>query len=327
MTLHAVRKIYFDMTVMVHDALRPWTVTVIMMLLAVGLQGCFTGVESTPKVTSRDVRRNNVKDSPEKLFMAEVPGREAPSRWRHGKEFIITDPRIGLIFEPSAVQTSPLAGDTLRLLSVASYTSLTGDSLMALVFDSRRGPVTYHTMADSRQWTVRDHFEIPFTIEKSMLDSVNALMAGNTYYILPQRRLSERGTDTIGMRYVPVEITAVTPGNANYPLMVNFVNTDGVTQHLMMTVGTSAASTRNFHTLFSFTDPRKQYPEISDQVWRLIQHSQVQLGMTPKECRLALGPPDDYLKLPSSAGIVERWVYNDGVYLIFEDGMLSRFRR
>ena len=66
---------------------------------------------------------------------------------------------------------------------------------------------------------------------------------------------------------------------------------------------------------------------MTDEVWDLVVHSRVRAGMTPAECRLALGAPNDYLRLPSTAGMVERWVYDDGVYLIFEDGQLANFRK
>ena len=48
--------------------------------------------------------------------------------------------------------------------------------------------------------------------------------------------------------------------------------------------------------------------------------------MTRDECRLALGAPPEVLRTPSYGGMREVWSYSDGVFLIFEDGYLTRFR-
>lgn len=42
--------------------------------------------------------------------------------------------------------------------------------------------------------------------------------------------------------------------------------------------------------------------------------------MTRDECRLALGAP-------ATTGMVEFWQYSDGIYLLFEENILTRFRR
>jgi hypothetical protein len=49
--------------------------------------------------------------------------------------------------------------------------------------------------------------------------------------------------------------------------------------------------------------------------------------MTSSECRLALGAPNDYTRVPTTGGMVERWTYDNGVYLMFEDGVLTRYRK
>ena len=160
-----------------------------------------------------------------------------------------------------------------------------------------------------------------------MVDEAARRMAGKTYYILQQRRLNDAGRDTVGLRYSPVTVTDVRRGDAYYPLRVTFTAEDGSTGSLMMTIGSGATSTRNFDTLFAFDNPRLRYPQISDENWQIIKESKVALGMTPLECRLALGSPNDWTQRPSTAGIVERWTYEDGVYLVFLDGVLTQFRK
>lgn len=305
---------------------RTLAITLLCTFLGMLLPGCFTGVESTPKITQRDLRRRGVTTSPEKAMFDSVPPGQPPARWLPGKEFVVVSNRADIILEPRGSVDS-LCGTTLRLKGITSRATITGGEEAVVEFTAPQGAVLqYPTGIELKRLASMPTLPIPFMVEQWLVDTVQSLLVGNTYYILPQRRLGHDGRDTTGTRYAPVQITAVNPGDANYPLRVEFTNNDGCIQSLMMTAGTSPGATRNFHTLFAFKDPRKQYPMITDKIWALIQASQVQLGMTPQECRLALGAPNDCLKVPSTAGMVEHWVYNGGKYLIFEDGQLIRYR-
>ena len=94
-----------------------------------------------------------------------------------------------------------------------------------------------------------------------------------------------------------------------------------------MSVGKGRGATRTFDSLFAFDNPRNRYPEIKDDVWELITRSRVREGMTRDECRLALGQPSDILRIPTYGGMQERWTYTDGIFLIFDDGFLTKYRR
>ena len=58
----------------------------------------------------------------------------------------------------------------------------------------------------------------------------------------------------------------------------------------------------------------------------MIVNSKVAAGMTRDECRLALGAPNSFRTIPVYNAVVEQWNYDDGMYLIFEDGILTRYR-
>lgn len=300
----------------------------VCLVLAVLLSSCFTGIESTPKITQRDIKKQKVTDSPEKLFLADISG-QAPADWAPGKVFMATDPRISLIFERTSVNGDSISGRPLTVSAIRKGTSVLGDSQTIIDFAAPYGDtLSYRTNIPYDTFSSRTTpLVIPFTVEKSIVDSVAARLTGKQFYVLPQRRQNEAGRDTVGLRYIPVTISSVDFGDAYYPLRVSFTDENGVKSSLMMTFGSSPSATRNFESLFSFTNPRNFYPQISDEHWELIRHSQVELGMTPQECRLALGSPNDWEQRPSTAGMVERWSYEDGVYLIFVDGLLSRFRR
>lgn len=297
------------------------------------LAGCFTGVESTPRITDRDIKRRDVRTSAEMTFMADVVP-EAPSHWQAGKKLMVTDNRIALIFTPGVDGASTyipdsLGGSVLNLTDVSFIKGLTGDDEVQFAFaDTNGNRLVYRPVMQRRAFDADSTLQIPFTIDLDLVAKANQRLAGNTYYILTPRRFRDNGFEIQGLRYVPVKIAEVVPGNSNYPLRVRFTEA-GVadTLSLFMTVGSSRVATRNFETLFAFNDPRTLYPTIEDDAWELIKKSRVRVGMTPDECRLALGAPAEYIRVPSTAGMVERWSYGDGVYMFFEDGHLTRFRR
>lgn len=298
------------------------------MALCAMLTSCFTGIESTPKITARDIKKQKVVDTPEKLFLSDISA-EPASKWTKGKAFYVTDPRISLIFEHAAGKADgDLRGSILTLTDVRESISVVGDSQTVLEFATCNGDtLSYRTnIPYSKFIKRREPLTIPFTVEKALIDSISARLSGRVLYVLPQRRINSLGNDTTGIRYIPVEIRDVSYGDAYYPLKVSFREPDGTVSALMMTFGDGPSATRNFPTLFAFEDPRKSYPQVSDENWKLITESKVRLGMTPLECRLALGAPNDWQQRPSNAGIIERWGYENGIYLVFVDGVLTQFR-
>lgn len=297
--------------------------------MAVTLTSCFTGIESTPKITQRDVERQVVSDSPERHILDSVHI-APPSEWHIGKRFYITDNRAGRgLWRVTPIDSaSSLGGRTARLTAIDTVTNLTGDVEVELAFALDDSPVTmlYRTGITNNEWAKRISIDVPYFIDLDIVDDVATNLVGKTYYILVARRLTETGTDTVGRRYDPVHITAVEPGNDVQPLLVRFTDNDGRRGAVLMTLGNETTSRRNFETLFAIGNPRERYKQISDTNWELIRNSRIALGMTPLECRLALGSPDQYLRIPTTAGMAERWSYTNGTYLLFEDGLLAAFR-
>ena len=81
-----------------------------------------------------------------------------------------------------------------------------------------------------------------------------------------------------------------------------------------------------FDNIFSFTDPKTNYPNISDEAWALIKNNKVKIGMTEQECRLSWGMPYKINKQVSDASNSSQWVYNGILnkgYLYFTNGILK----
>lgn len=302
---------------------------IISVLPTLFLTGCFTGIEGTPKITSSDVKKEKIQTTPEQEFMSDLKY-EAPAEWQTGKRFYITDSKIRLVLGTTTpLDTIGLKGMDLVFQGIEKVRSVTGEDMAIMRFGiDGRQDVIYDTNTPYEKLLMREDIDIPFSIDRDMIDKVKEKIVGKTYYITtPIWYNSKSEKSEQGLRHVAVEIIDVVPGTSVYPIKVIFKAGEADEEHsVLMTIGNKRTSTRNFDTLFAFENPRVKYPLIKDETWDLIMHSKVKPGMTKDECRLALGTPDTWGQIPTNAGMVEYWSYSEGIYLLFEDGYLSRVR-
>ena len=309
--------------------LRVWGATT---LLAVALQSCFTGVESTPKITYKDVTNNQAQtSSPEESLAAEfVP--ESFATWREGKPFYVTSPRISLVLKAESDTTAmPAEGETLlieQLRYVADYTGKEAVIIDLITDGPAQRRFAYNTNATRDELLSRRYVEIPFTVDLDMVSAARQRLSGRKLYVKTDSWLDAGGQSFNGRKFVPVTVTDVTVGNEIYPFRVTFKEDLGQTHSLMMSQGGAARwMPRDFAAVFSLSDIRAQYPHISDATWTNIIHSRVSQGMTKQEVSLALGAPKSIDRGHDQTSLYERWVYPDGVYVIFQDGLVEKFNR
>ncbi len=300
---------------------------------ALPLPCCFTGVESTPRISASEVRKEVPAPTAEQQFLTGIAP-QRPAEWAQGKAFIVTDPKITVIFTGSSAFDTIAAADTLRFEAMRPVTSFSGEAQTEIILGHGARQYAYRVNLSPDEIAARPSLDIPFTVEQSLVDSVRALLAGNTYHVVtPLWYSASTGRAVTGLRHVPVTVTDVRSGDIAFPLKVYFrpdVTDSSIAPgeyFMYMSVGSERTSTRNFHTLFAFADPRLRYQRITPEIWNLIIHSQVKEGMTRDECRLALGAPATTGQRPTTAGMVEFWQYSDGIYLLFEENILTRFRR
>lgn len=312
--------------------LRLLTCAIVAMLAALCLQSCFTGIESTPAITRRDVARRGAADVALPGDTAAVTYGEAPRLWRHGKEFYVTDSRIGALFKVSDTD-APHAGDTLRFVEFRPAVSVTGAPVTDLILTGRRGSdireLSYRLAMDDATIAGRHRLAIPYTVEMSVVREADAKLTGRTMYILTPVWNDSTGTPVAdGLRMVPVLITGVTAGTESTPLLIHFTynaGTDGAVTQARSVY--SRADDKALSRIFSAGDPRAAHPEITDEVWALITSGRVRPGMTRAECRLALDAPDDIERGYGYSSVHERWSYASGLYLIFTDDILTSTNR
>lgn len=294
------------------------------------ITGCFTGIESTPKITADNVRESGVRVTDEQTFAAQITP-TPPRDWLPGKQWLVADPKIALVFTSASASSDSIFGKIIEFVETRNAMTVTGDEIIELVLKSENGSAFYHrTGVSPSDWMSRNSYAIPFTIELTSVNKADSLMKGHIYYITTPRWYDADGADFIGQRHIPVEVVGVRPGNSIYPLLVAFRQPNRPSEpvrYILMTYGNETSATRNFDRLFSFSDPRKSYPSITDATWDKIINSKLAEGMTRDEARLALGTPASIDRAALPGAQVERWSYENGVYLIFEDGILTRFRQ
>ncbi len=294
-------------------------------ITGLSVSGCFTGIESTPKITSDDVKRQQIVESAEERFLTSIAP-EPWEKWQNGKLFYVTDNKINVALEPGAADY-PKSGEYIEYNCFSTVPSVTGSMDTELLFTTQQGKkVRYKVAASPEELAGRKKIEIPFTIETSIVDSTREALSGKTLFIRTSTWYDDDGRAHHGRKFVPVKITDVMPGNTVYPVMLRLVDDADRPFCLFMSVGDSSHSARDFASLFYFDDPRKRYPQITDETWTNIINGRVARYMTREECRLALGAPASIDRRPGISSMHELWSYENGRYLVFEDGLLQSYR-
>ena len=302
----------------------------LLVFVMLGFQSCFTGVESTKTITEKDVRRAELElEKGRSASSLHVFADSLPS-WHEGKGFWVVDNQARLIFRPSVdydIDTLDIEGKKLTYEGYGTHLQVDNSEVVEiylkfgsyrLVYDTGR------TLDDVKS----SSFSIPFLVDDDMLQFLAKQLKSKTVYVkTPIWYDLENGGLTNGRRFVPVEILDVKPGNRVYPVRMEFRAADnGDKAFVWMKLPGTYGAGRDFDSMFSMTDVRKQYPNISDSNWNNIIYCKVAEGMTKQECSLAMGSPVNVRQLPNQAGLREYWYYDGGRYLFFVDGVLKEFR-
>lgn len=134
------------------------------------------------------------------------------------------------------------------------------------------------------------------------------------------------GNRISGLRFAEAMVEDVLAATGDFPVKVKLRTPDGGVAYVQMNYTSDSADSRSFPALFYLSDPKARYPQINAENWRLIQRGRVCAGMTKEECRLALGTPDELNAGHNADQTMDIWQYNNGAYLMFTDGLLTRYR-
>ena len=291
--------------------------------------GCFfTGVENTARVTDKEVNR----------VITEIESRQPSSSlstqiqplksWRVGKRFHVVDDQVLMFFDQMGGQDSlHLQGQVVTFAGLSQSPSLLQRQAVDVTFDYQGHKLVYHTGRPLEE--IPDNFTIPLLIDLDMVQDVNRQIAGRAVWVKTSiwyDPLSEQMRK--GRQLGPVVISRVEPGNKVMPLKVVFTIPGGSdSAAVWMSQPGAVMPGRDFDSMFALSNPRDNYPSISDATWTLIQQGMVTNGMTKEECRLAMGPPKRTAYVPDQTGMREYWYYDGAAYLYFVDGRLKEFRK
>lgn len=284
---------------------------------------CFTGVESTKRVELSKGDMQASLPSSEDNFISQFKG-DPIDTWEKGKEFVGLDNKVALIFDSRTMPSDPISlamqGKTISFQGIEIRITPTLDTARVIVFaDSARQ--YYYELKQP----LTNSLGIPMLSDKRLVERLDSALRGKTLWV---RSSVWHNSDTVsmeGMKFVPVKVVAVTPGHAVYPIHIVFTQS-GREAWLPVSLGEAGPAARNFGRQFSLSDPRLLYPNINNETWEKIQRQEVAYGMTKVEARLAMGNPTDVSQGHNSAMLYELWQYPNGSYLIFEDGILTRYK-
>lgn len=308
----------------------------LLSLLILACGGCFTGVESTPRIGDAELRRSfggkKANSGAEYEVLKTLIARPLQS-WTPGDVAFVTDPKIRLVLNPAELSWDILPGERLYFTGLDSTLSLSGERQTVANFLRESAPHdTLHYIIPRGETAAT----LPFSVDPRLATAADSILRHHKDKALwiktPLWYDPSTESLTRGFRHILVSIDSVLPGNDVYPLRVYFHSLDekeyGPGPHMVfMTLQESNGAKRDFPSLFTFSDPRKGWPEISESTWRHIVRSEVQEGMTRDECRLAMGSPAAIDRVPTRTGDAERWTYSDGQFLIFNpEGILIRYR-
>lgn len=293
--------------------------------------GCSTGIESTKKIQMSRSEQKQMISSEEQTFAEAIKGTPL-SQWQEGKKFMASSGRTPLIFEPSGVgyasDDTSFEGKILRFAGTESKLTPDLKEECVIVFSDSNKFYRYHTGRSSEDAMHETYSsKLPLLYDLDLIDTWKNKISGLTVWTRSSLWYDDTGNRIPGLKFARASINDVIPSTGTFPMKVQIMLPDGKTAYLNMNYTADTADSRNFAALFFLKDPKSKYPHITPENWELIQKGKIQIGMTKEECRLSLGNPDDVDTGKTPSQTMDIWKYGDGMYLMFTDGLLSRFRQ
>lgn len=310
----------------------PWRCVAVWCALACLCTGCFTGVESTKTISLSRSEMRRTAPTAEDTLMSRV-GAVPLSQWKRGRTFFVTDPRLSMMLVQRTVPADsadrPHRGDLLQYDGTSMEHHPDGTKTLSVALSDGDKRYLYDTGLDSL--VAQDGFyssSMEGVVDVECVHALDRLLHDRRLWTRSRLWYDQNGHPDEGRKYVPVTVSAVTPGDMVYPLRIYFTDDSGCTGCYMMSLpGASPGTSRRFQSLFTLTDPRSMHQHIEPEVWALIQAGKVRVGMTKDECRLSWGEPDDSDSGRNYTSTLDVWKYDGGRYLMFENGLLSEFRQ
>ncbi len=298
-----------------------------LIAILISASACSTGIEKTKPITMSKYERKSLQPTPEETFMSQISSAPLKS-WQKGKKFLISDNKALLVFDPnSSLNGDSLKGTIISFTGISAKTTPGGSQEAVINFTDGKREYAYSSGKSlevaSESLTGMD---IPMLIDLDLVKDAGELLIGKKVWTRSQLWYKQSGERMTGRKFVPVTITAVSPGSMVFPLRLDITDDRGEKAMLYMNIRSSGVESRTFENMFSLSDPKLKYPAILPEVWEYIQNGRLKIGMTKEECKLSVGNPSDVNSGHDWNSTLDMWKYSNGAYLQFQDGLLVRYR-
>lgn len=295
---------------------------VMLLLPVLSLQSCFTGIESTKKITLSREDKKLSAPTPEEMLLADV--KASPNTdWSVGKLFVVTGERATALFEPRSIKSNDYTlhnGDTLSYVGSRVVKQPDGNDVVKLQFSRNDDEFSYVPQQSSRR-VMSD--ALPGVVDLAMVKEVEKILKGRDLWTRSSLWSDMAGAKSDGRKYEKVSVLRVDPGNEVFPLRVVFKDEEGMTNANFINFGNAGNNSRSFANMFTLTDPRENHKDISAANWEKIRRGEVAEGMTKEECRLSRGNPTEVNTGHDYSHALLIWGYPEGTVLYFVDGILK----
>lgn len=293
------------------------------------LTGCTTGIESTKTIKYSKSEKKELASSSEEVFISSISPDTLKS-WKSGKRFLISDNRASRVFETNpggTLKNDSIKGKIIKFNSFSTRITPGGTNQLIISFTDGINSYDYPT-GKSKEEALKNitSLDIPMILDLDLVEQFNEKLMGKTFWTRSRLWYDKDGEKISGQKFVPVTISKVSPGDMLYYMHLFITDENGKEALLYMNPANKGMESRTFSNLFYISDPRLQHPGIQDNVWELICKGRVTAGMTKEECKLALGNPDDVSSGHDWNQTVDIWNYKNGIFLQFQDGLLTKFR-
>lgn len=306
----------------------PYLRLLLIALTAFAIAGCSSIRRSGDSLTLTKKDRSSIVLSKEDSFLDSIVAQPLP--WPIGKRFYATDNRALLIFDqrnlPVDFEKEALEGKILQYCGTDTEQLPDGTTTLLLKFSCDSLLLRYPTGIVPEAATRFRSMSVPMLVDLDIIDAMRKKLMGKKLWTKSLLWYDAAGNRIPGKKFVEVEITDISPGDISFPLKVSFRDKSGRDACFMMNFGNELSKSRSFPVLFSLSDPHLKYPDILPEYWDCIQRGTVLPGMSKDECRLSIGNPADVDSGHDYTRTLDVWHYSDGRYLMFVDGLLSKYR-
>lgn len=265
--------------------------------------------------------------SAEQVYASSLQGTPL-SEWETGKKFMAMSDRALYIFEPSGTMQENLKGKIITYLGIDRHTNPDLKDECVIIFTDGNNQLRYRTKKTTDEALKEiDSSKLPLLSDLDLVERWKQKLTEKTLWTKTNLWYDNNGYRLPGLKFAKVTVEDVLPTSGDFPMKVKIYGPSGEEAYLNMNYTSDIYDSRNFAAVFFLSDPKSKYPNITDEMWTLIQQGKVGAGMTKEECKLSIGNPDELQSGHSRSQTMDIWQYNDGTYLMFEDGLLTRFRQ